>query len=51
MLYISLDEVVNLCGSSVQEALEVYEDILGTSFEKLTKPVFIFFDEIQYDPK
>ncbi|MCG2690300.1 ATP-binding protein [Candidatus Parcubacteria bacterium] len=51
MLYISLDEVVNVLGSSLREVLAEYEKILGESFEKLTKPVFIFIDEAQYDPK
>lgn len=51
MLYISLDEVVNVLGSSLKDVLAAYEKILGESFEKLTKPVFIFIDEAQYDPK
>lgn len=51
MLYISLDEVVNVLGSSLKDVLTAYEKILGESFEKLTKPIFIFIDEAQYDPK
>jgi len=51
ILYVSLDEVVNVIGSSLKDALIAYERILGESFEKLTKPVFIFIDESQYDPK
>lgn len=51
ILYISLDEVVNVLGSSLKDVLAEYEKILGESFEKLTKPVFIFIDEAQYDPK
>jgi len=51
MLYISLDEVVNVLGSSLKDVLIAYERIIGESFEKLTKPVFIFIDEAQYDPK
>lgn len=51
MLYISLDEVVNVLGSSLKDVLAIYERILGESFEKLTKPLFIFIDEAQYDPK
>lgn len=51
MLYISLDEVVNVLGSSLKDVLVAYEKILGESFEKLTKPIFIFIDEAQYDPK
>src|SRR3989338_4011998 len=51
MLYISLDEVVNVLGSSLKDVLAAYEKILGESFERLTRPVFIFIDEAQYDPK
>src|SRR3989338_7862890 len=51
MLYVSLDEVVNVLGSSLKDVLSAYERILGESFEKLTKPVFIFIDEAQYDSK
>ena len=51
MLYVSLDEVVNVLGSSLKDVLSAYEKIIGESFEKLTKPVFIFIDEAQYDPK
>src|SRR3989338_2421338 len=51
MLYISLDEVVNVLGSSLKDVLVAYEKILGESFERLTRPVFIFIDEAQYDPK
>ncbi|KKR70420.1 MAG: hypothetical protein UU13_C0006G0022 [Candidatus Nomurabacteria bacterium GW2011_GWB1_40_7] len=51
MLYVSLDEVVNVLGSSLKDVLIAYEKIIGESFEKLTKPIFIFIDEAQYDPK
>ena len=51
MLYVSLDEVVNVLGSSLKDVLSAYEKIIGESFEKLTKPVFIFIDEAQYDQK
>src|SRR3989344_4821951 len=51
MLYISLDEVVNVLGSSLKDVLTAYEKIIGESFEKLIQPIFIFIDEAQYDPK
>lgn len=51
ILYVSLDEVVNVLGSSLKDVLSAYEKIIGESFEKLTQPVFIFIDEAQYDPK
>ncbi|OGY80066.1 MAG: hypothetical protein A3B74_05480 [Candidatus Kerfeldbacteria bacterium RIFCSPHIGHO2_02_FULL_42_14] len=51
MLYVSLDEVVNVLGSSLKDVLSAYEKIIGESFEKLTEPIFVFIDEAQYDPK
>ena len=51
MLYVSLDEVVNVLGSSLKDVLSAYEKIIGESFEKLTQPIFNFIDEAQYDPK
>ena len=50
-LFISLDRMRDL-DVSLTDVLEVYEkDILGTSFERLDDPVFLFFDEVQYDEK
>jgi hypothetical protein len=51
ILYVSLDEVTGLLNSNLMETLEAYETILGQSFERLQEPVFIFIDEVQYDPK
>ncbi|HCU26053.1 MAG TPA: hypothetical protein DF383_13630 [Deltaproteobacteria bacterium] len=51
MLYVSLDEVTGLLGSNLKDTLDAYENILGQSFERLTEPIFIFVDEVQYDPK
>ncbi len=51
ILYVSLDEVTGLLNSNLMEVLEAYETILGQSFERLEKPIFIFVDEVQYDPK
>ena len=48
-LFISLDET-RVLGLSLSEVISVYEkEILGTSFENLDTPVFIFLDEVQYD--
>ncbi|MEK7502435.1 MAG: AAA family ATPase [Patescibacteria group bacterium] len=49
-IYISLDEASRTLGVSINEILNVYEKMLETSFEKLDDPVFIFLDEVQYDP-
>ena len=50
-LFISLDRMKDL-DLSLTDILEVYEkEILGTSFERLGDPVFLFLDEVQYDEK
>ena len=48
-LFISLDEVTGMFGKNLADVIEVYEDILGESFEALTKPVFLFIDEVHFD--
>jgi len=50
-LYVSLDEATGLVNSNLPEILEAYESILGESFERTKKPIFLFIDEVQYDPK
>lgn len=50
-LFISTDHIVQLLGSNLAEVIETYEYMLGTSFEKLSEPVFLFIDEVQYDTK
>ncbi len=48
-LYLSVDQVTGVFGVSLKDVLSVYEDLLGTPFEKLEEPVFLFLDEVQYD--
>lgn len=48
-LYISVDQLTQLIGVSLNDALMVYEEILGMAFERLDKPVLLFLDEVQYD--
>lgn len=50
-LYLSLDQITQIIGSSLNEVLEIYEQLLGFSFEQLDKPLYLFLDEIQYDEK
>lgn len=50
LLYVSMDEVVEKVGSNLSELLDEYERLLpDDSFETLTKPTFLFIDEIQTD--
>lgn len=48
-LYLSVDQITQLIGVSLNDALAIYEELLGTVFERLEKPVIIFLDEVQYD--
>jgi uncharacterized protein len=50
-LFLSIDEIVQILGFSLADVLSVYEEILGTSFERLQKPVLLFLDEVHYDPQ
>lgn len=50
-LFLSVDHLTQILGVTLHDALVVYEEILGTAFERLDKPVILFFDEVQYDPK
>lgn len=50
-LFISVDYVVQLLGGSVQDIIMSYEQILGESIEGATEPLYLFIDEVQYDPK
>lgn len=49
-LFISIDHVTQLLGSSIDETIQAYEHILGTAIENLKEPIFLFVDEVQYDP-
>lgn len=51
LLFIPLDDAAENLGIKLQDILDAYEGILGTPFEKQTKPIFLFIDETQYDPK
>lgn len=48
-IYITLDDAKKNLGISLQEILNGYEEILGEKFERLSKNVYLFLDEVQYD--
>ena len=48
-LFISLDEVTGTLEKNLSDIIEVYEDILNEPLEALTKPVFLFIDEVHFD--
>ena len=49
LLFISLDEATDTLGLNLNDLLDAYEYILGTSYEKLNHKIFIFIDEVQSD--
>lgn len=49
LLFISLDEATELLKVGLKDILSAYEQILGISYEKIKKPIFIFIDEVQTD--
>lgn len=50
-LFVSADHAVQLLGSSITEIVQSYEVLLGEALEEINEPVFLFIDEVQYDPK
>lgn len=50
-LSLSVDEVVQVLGSSISEIVTVFEEVIGRSISNLDKPLFLFLDEVQCDPK
>ncbi len=48
-LFLNLDETVNVLKVNLYDVLTVYEEILGTVFEKLSTPVYLFLDEVHND--
>ena len=49
--YLSVDQITQIIGVSLQDTLSVYEEVIGVAFERLEKPLLLFLDEVQYDPK
>ena len=50
VLFLPVDELRTLIGSNIYEAVSYYEELLGMRLEELRAPVFIFLDEVTYDP-
>jgi len=49
ILYLSLDQVVQILGVTLNDVLTIYEEILGSPFEQMNKRLILFIDEVQYD--
>lgn len=50
-LYLSIDQARNYLNASLIDILEVYQEILNIDFDALTHPIYLFLDEIQYEPE
>lgn len=50
-LILSVDEITQTLGSSINEVIKVFEEIIGRPIANLDKPLFLFLDEVQYDEK
>lgn len=51
VLFISVEEAKNLFDVGVADLMSAYEEILGENLESVKKPILVFLDEIQSDPK
>lgn len=49
LIHFSLDEVATI-QSNIREVLEAYEKLIGINISTSKNPVFIFLDEVHYDP-
>lgn len=50
-LFLSLDQTSQIIGAPLNDVISTYEDLIGRSLESLDKPLLLFLDEVQYDPK
>lgn len=50
-LILSVDEITQTIGSSINEVIDIFEEIIGRAIVNLDKPLFLFLDEVQYDEK
>jgi len=51
LLFLSVEDAKNLFDVGISELITAYEKILGNDLETVKKPMLIFLDEIQSDPK
>lgn len=50
-LYLSVDEAIKRFNITLWDLLENYEEVLGSRLEELNVPLFLFLDEVHYDPE
>ncbi|MBU4455158.1 ATP-binding protein [Patescibacteria group bacterium] len=51
VLFLSVEDLRNYFDVGINEIMSAYEKIIGENLESVKKPILIFFDEVQTDPK
>ncbi len=51
VLFLSVEDLRNYFDVGINEIISAYEKIIGEDLESVKKPILIFFDEVQTDPK
>ncbi|MBA4321102.1 MAG: hypothetical protein C0412_22150, partial [Flavobacterium sp.] len=51
VFFLSVEDLQNYFEAGINEIISAYEKIIGEYLESLKKPIIIFFDEVQTDPK
>lgn len=51
VFFLSVEDLRNYFDVSINEILSAYEKIIGENLESIKKPILIFLDEVQTDPK
>jgi len=51
VFFLSVEDLRNYFEVGINEIISAYEKIIGEYLESLKKPIIIFFDEVQTDPK
>ena len=51
VLFLSVEDLRNYFEVGISEIVSTYETIIGENLESVQKPILIFFDEVQTDPK
>ncbi|PKL72155.1 hypothetical protein CVV26_02695 [Candidatus Kuenenbacteria bacterium HGW-Kuenenbacteria-1] len=51
VFFLSVEDLRNYFNVNINEIISAYEEIIGEYLESAKKPILIFFDEVQTDPK
>lgn len=51
VLFLSIEDLRNYFDVGINEIISAYEKIIGENLESVKKPILMFFDEVQTDPK